>query len=69
MWTDFRYPTEDQLKCSNENTIVVYDDAQVGTMVERICGEDMCANFEYLACGPDPRFPSDDECISNEKIK
>ena len=38
-------------------------------MVEKICDEDAQTNFEYLACGPDPRFPSDDECISNEKIK
>ena len=38
-------------------------------MVERICGKDARANFEYLACGPDPNFPSDDECSSDDEIE
>ena len=65
-WTDCGYAAEYQLTFSNENTIVLYDDAQIGTMVEIICGENARANFEDLACGPDPYFPSDDECISDD---
>ena len=38
-------------------------------MVEKICDEDAQTNFEYLACGPDPNFPSDDECSSDDKTE
>ena len=38
-------------------------------MAERIFGKDARANFEYLACGPDPNFPSDDECSSDDKTE
>ena len=68
LWTACGYPTEYQRTCSKENTIVVYDYAQVGNTVDRICGEDAHANFGDLACGPDPHFTSDDECSSDDEI-
>ena len=63
------YPTDYQLTCSNGNTIVVYDDPQFVTIVERICGEYARASFEDFAYSPDPHFPSDDECSSDGETK
>ena len=66
MWTSYGYPAEDQLTCSNENSIVVYDDEWVGTMVEIICGKYSRTNFEDLDCGPGPHFPSEIEELFNK---
>jgi len=65
-WTGCGYKSEQDLVSSNEGTIVVYDDREVGTMVEEICGATVCTNFEDETCGPDPFHPSDDECSSSD---
>ena len=44
----------------------MYDDREVGTMVEEICGAAVRTNFEDEECGPDPFHPSDDECSSSD---
>ena len=64
-WTACGYKSEQDLICSNEGTMVVYDDKQVGAMVEEICGANVRTNFEDVECGPDPFHPSDDECSSS----
>ena len=65
-WTARDYKSEKDLSCSNEGTMVVFSDEQVGSMVEDICGEAVRANFEDAECGPDPMHPSDIECSSIE---
>ena len=65
-WTACGYKSEKDLSCSNEGTMVVFSDEQVGSMVEDICGEAVRANFEDVECGPDPIHPSDIECSSIE---
>jgi len=65
-WTACGYKSEKDLNCSNEGTMVVFSDEQVGSMVEDICGEAVRANFEDAECGPDPMHPSDIECSSIE---
>ena len=39
-------------------------------MVEQLCGEGVCTNFEDEACcGADPPFPSDDESTSDDSVE
>ena len=65
-WTACGYKSEQDLASSNEGAILVYDNREVGTMVEEICGADVRTNFEGAECGPDPFHPSDDECSSSD---
>ena len=62
------YKSDKDLSCSNEATMVVFTDKDVGTMVEEICGEAVCSNFEDVECGQDPMHPSDEECSSDEDV-
>ena len=56
------YIPEDQINASNEDAIIFYSAAKVGTLVEKLCGEDSGTNFEDKgAIGPDPFPPSYDE--------
>ena len=67
-WTACGYKSEKDLSCSNEATMVVFTDKDVGTMVEEICGEAVRSNFEDVECGQDPMHPSDEECSSDEDV-
>ena len=57
--------------------MAVFNNEQVGTMVDEICGEEAHPNFEDVKYGQDPLHPRDNECISakddnssdNEEIK
>jgi hypothetical protein len=60
-WTACGYDEEDKLCCENETAIVAFSNAEVGTMVERICGGDARTNFESIEFDADPFFPEDDE--------
>ena len=64
-WTTCGYKSEKHLTYSNEGTMVVFTDDQVGTMVEEIRGNAVHSNFEDVKCGPDPMHPSDDKCNSD----
>ena len=56
------YIPEDEINASNEDAIIPYSEAKVGTLVEKLCGEDAGTNFEDKgAVGPDPFPPSYDE--------
>ena len=56
------YIPEDQINASNEDAIIFYSAAKVGTLVEKLCGEDAHTTFEDEgAIGPDPFPPSGDE--------
>ena len=38
-------------------------------MVEQLCGEGVCTNFEDEACcGADPPFPSNDDSTSDDSV-
>ena len=46
-WTACGYKSEQDLASSNnEGTMVVYDDREVGTMGEEICGANVRTNFK-----------------------
>ena len=65
-WTLCGYKSEKDLSCSNEGTMVVFSNEQVGSMVEDIYGEAVRTNFEDAEYGPDPMHPTDTECSSIE---
>ena len=47
--------------------MIVFTDEQVGTIVEEICGEAVCSNFEDVECGPDHLHPISDDKYSSDK--
>ena len=58
-WTACGYISEDEINASNKYAIIPYSVENVGTMVEKFCGEDACTNFEDEgANGPEPFFPA-----------
>ena len=65
-WTARGYKSEKDLSCSNEGTMIVFSDEQVGSMVEDMCSEAVHTNFEDAECVPDPMHPHDTECSSIE---
>ena len=65
-WTACGYPQENDLRCNNEKSVVVWTDKEIGTMVEQLCGPEVRTNFDDVECGPDEHFPSGDECSSDE---
>ena len=58
--------SEKHLRRSPAGTMVVFADAQVGTLVEEICGEALRSNCEDMERGPDPLPRSDEGCNSDE---
>ena len=46
--------------------MVAFTDAQVGTLVEEICGEALRSNCEDVEHGPAPLPPSDEGCNGDE---
>ena len=66
-WTAYGYPTEKDLTCSNEHSLVVFSDEEIGTMVEKLYGPGVRTNFEdENLCGPDPSFVRGEECSSDD---
>ena len=48
--------------------MVVFSDEEIGTMVEKLCGPRVRINFDNEdLCGPDPYFPSNEDCRSNDR--
>ena len=45
-WTACVYIPEDEINASNEDAIIPYSEAKVGSLVEKICGEYAHTNFE-----------------------
>ena len=61
-------PEEDLGKKNQE--IVPYNKDQVGTLIGKICGEDVRMNLVDPEVGePEPEFPSDEECGSDDELE
>ena len=50
--------------CCHEDTMVIFTDKQVDTMVEDTRGETARTTFEDIECGPDPMHPINNGCSS-----
>ena len=68
-WVACGYTPEEDLGKKNQE-IVPYNKDQVGTLIGKICGEDVRMNLVDPEVGePEPEFPSDEECGSDDKLE
>ena len=60
-WTACGYPNEASLGDPSVTALAPYTPDELGSLVEKLCGENVRTHFDNVECDADPPFPEEED--------